>query len=92
MASLLKGSKAFVNGQWVEAASGKTFEVKNPANGEVIASVPDMTAADVNVAIDAADKVRNIKSLFLGEMQTTSAMNYKMVAFPYMMHPSFKMC
>ena len=57
MSSLLKGPKTFVNGQWIGAASGQTFEVKNPSTGDVIASVPDMTAADVSVAIDAANKV-----------------------------------
>lgn len=57
MASLLKGPKAYINGEWTGAASGKTFEVKNPANGKVIASVPDMNAADATVAIDAAQKV-----------------------------------
>jgi len=56
MASLLKGSKAYVNGQWVEASTGKTFEVKNPVDGKVIASVPDMSAGDTKVAIDAASK------------------------------------
>ena len=57
MASLLKGSKAYVNGQWVEASTGKTFDVKNPVDGKVIASVPDMSAGDTKVAIDAASKV-----------------------------------
>ena len=57
MASLLKGPKAYIDGEWVGATSGKSFEVKNPANGEVIASVPDMNAGDANVAIAAAQKV-----------------------------------
>ena len=59
MASLLKGSKAYVNGQWVEASTGKTFDVKNPVDGKVLAAVPDMSAGDVKVAIDAANKVQN---------------------------------
>lgn len=53
MASLIK-DKAFINGAWVSATSGKTFEVTNPVNGKVIASVPDMDAIDANKAIDAA--------------------------------------
>ena len=56
MSTLLKDSKAYVNGQWVEASTGKTFEVKNPVDGKVIASVPDMSAGDTKVAIDAANK------------------------------------
>ena len=59
MASLLKGPKTYVNGEWVGAVSGKTFDVTNPSNGEVIASVPDMNAGDANVAIAAAQKVRH---------------------------------
>ncbi|HYH16814.1 MAG TPA: NAD-dependent succinate-semialdehyde dehydrogenase [Flavisolibacter sp.] len=48
-------SQAYVGGQWVVAASGKTFEVSNPATGEVISSVPDMDRDDVRKAIDTAD-------------------------------------
>lgn len=47
-------TKSFVNGQWVDSASGKTFDVTNPATSETIASVPDMDRADVKIAIDAA--------------------------------------
>jgi succinate-semialdehyde dehydrogenase / glutarate-semialdehyde dehydrogenase len=48
-------SHAFVGGQWVTATSKNTFEVTNPATGEVIAAVPDMDRNDVRNAIDAAD-------------------------------------
>lgn len=48
-------TQAFVNGKWVSARTGKTFEVTNPATGEVIASVADMNREDVKEAIDAAD-------------------------------------
>lgn len=47
--------EAYINGQWTKAASGKTFDVHNPATGECIASVPDMDRDDVRKAIDAAD-------------------------------------
>lgn len=47
-------TQAFVNGQWVTADTGKTFNVTNPATGECIASVPDMTREDARRAIDAA--------------------------------------
>jgi acyl-CoA reductase-like NAD-dependent aldehyde dehydrogenase len=56
MASLLKGPNTYINGEWVGASSKQTFEVKNPANGKVIASVPDMSSEDANSAIDAARK------------------------------------
>jgi succinate-semialdehyde dehydrogenase/glutarate-semialdehyde dehydrogenase len=52
--SLIK-KEAYVKGQWVRAASGKTFEVSNPATGEVITAVPDMDREDVKKAIEAAN-------------------------------------
>ena len=44
----------FINGEWVEARSGATFEVTNPATGEVIGTMPDGGADDATAAIDAA--------------------------------------
>jgi succinate-semialdehyde dehydrogenase/glutarate-semialdehyde dehydrogenase len=44
----------FINGEWVNAASGKTYEVNNPANGEVIDSAPLGGAEDARAAIAAA--------------------------------------
>ena len=37
---------AFVNGTWCDAQSGGSFDVMNPASGELITSVPDMDAED----------------------------------------------
>jgi hypothetical protein len=65
MASLLKGPNTYINGEWVGASSKQTFEVKNPANGKVIASVPDMSSEDANSAIDAARKVPYKKFRFI---------------------------
>ena len=45
----------FIDGEWRDALSGKTFEVTNPANGEVIRHVPDGGHEDTLAAIDAAD-------------------------------------
>ena len=45
---------AFINGKWVRAKSGEEFNVKNPATGEVISTVPDMDGQDANEAISAA--------------------------------------
>ena len=36
-----KNRKMLINGQWVEAASGKTFPTYNPATGEVLARVAE---------------------------------------------------
>ncbi|MBV0891905.1 NAD-dependent succinate-semialdehyde dehydrogenase [Paracoccus sp. Z118] len=51
--SLLE-TRAFVAGEWVDADDGKTFEVRNPARGDVIAEVADLSRAEVKRAIDAA--------------------------------------
>lgn len=53
------GNKLFVGGRWVEgAASGKTFEVSNPASGDVVATLPDAGGAEMQMAIDAAATIQ----------------------------------
>ena len=46
--------RMFVDGEWVDARSGRTFEVRNPATGEPMATVPDAAAEDVDRAVKAA--------------------------------------
>ena len=46
--------KNFIGGQWVEATTGKRFEVLNPANEKVIGTAPDSTSEDAEKAISAA--------------------------------------
>jgi len=43
--SLLQ-TRCLIDGQWLDADSGKTIAVTNPATGETIAHVPDMGAAE----------------------------------------------
>ncbi len=43
-----------IDGQWVQAASGKTLPVRNPATGTVIGEVPALGAAETRQAIEAA--------------------------------------
>lgn len=45
-----------IDGTWTTGKAGKLLEVFNPATGEVIAKVPDMTSEDTHAAIDAAAK------------------------------------
>jgi succinate-semialdehyde dehydrogenase/glutarate-semialdehyde dehydrogenase len=45
----------YLNGKWVEADSGQTIVVKNPATGEAIGEVPNMGAAETRRAIEAAN-------------------------------------
>ena len=51
--TLLKTS-AYVNGQWVEAQSGKQFAVHNPSTGETIVEAADLGAGDTRRAVEAA--------------------------------------
>ena len=46
--------KMLINGQWVDSASGETFETYNPANNTVLAQVPKAGREDVDRAVAAA--------------------------------------
>ena len=53
----LQGVKGlYINGEYVPAISGKTFDVINPATEEVIAKVAEAQAEDIDVAVAAARK------------------------------------
>ena len=44
----------FIDGQWVDAESGKTFTTPNPATGETLAEVAEADKADIDKAVAAA--------------------------------------
>ncbi|MGD0702369.1 MAG: aldehyde dehydrogenase family protein [Trebonia sp.] len=48
--------KLFINGQWVDAASGKSFQTPNPATGQTLASVAEGDSEDIDRAVRAARK------------------------------------
>ena len=48
-------TKAYVAGEWVDADDGTTFEVTNPARGDVICQLPNLGRAETARAIDAAN-------------------------------------
>src|SRR5499427_5237427 len=50
----VKTYQMYINGEWVDSKSNKTFPVYDPASEEVIAQVPDANAEDVNRAVAAA--------------------------------------
>jgi succinate-semialdehyde dehydrogenase/glutarate-semialdehyde dehydrogenase len=50
-----KREAAFVNGRWIAADTGKTFNVNNPATGELLGTAPDCGRAETARAIEAAD-------------------------------------
>src|SRR5271155_5589727 len=46
--------RLLIDGQWRDAASGKEFETRNPATGELLATVAEGDAADIDLAVAAA--------------------------------------
>jgi len=50
--------QAYVDGQWIDADSGATFPVIDPATGAAIAHVPRMGAAETRRAIEGAERAR----------------------------------
>jgi aldehyde dehydrogenase (NAD+) len=63
VAQSIKATHAFANGkfkpmliggEWVNAASGKTFESRNPATGDLLATVAEGDVEDINLAVAAA--------------------------------------
>ena len=54
MATATQSFKNFIGGEWVDAASGETFESVSPADGETIGVFPKSSAEDVDRAVAAA--------------------------------------
>src|ERR1044072_2272141 len=50
----LKKYQLFIDGQWVDSESGKTFKTPNPATGETLAEVAEGDKADIDKAVGAA--------------------------------------
>ncbi|EMS64228.1 Aldehyde dehydrogenase family 2 member C4 [Triticum urartu] len=50
----IKYTKLFINGEFVDAASGKTFETRDPRTGDVLAHIAEADKADVDLAVEAA--------------------------------------
>lgn len=46
--------KMLINGEWVDSKTGRSIEVKNPANGETIATVPAAEKEDIEAAVLSA--------------------------------------
>ncbi|HWV24381.1 MAG TPA: aldehyde dehydrogenase family protein [Thermomicrobiales bacterium] len=56
--------KNLIGGTWVESHTGRTFERKNPATGEVVATYTRSDAKDVDAAVEAAKKAYRSWRLF----------------------------
>lgn len=63
---------AYIGGEWLDAsAAQKTFQVTNPSDGSVIATLPDLSAEDAARAIDAADAARGAWAARTGKERAT---------------------
>ena len=60
-------AKMILAGEEVESVSGATYEIRNPATGEVVGSAPDGTSQDIQNAVEAA------KAAFKGWRETPPA-------------------
>ena len=62
----------YIGGEWVDSSDGGTFEVKDPANGELLGVFPESTKEDVDRAVKAAraayDKWRLMPAPHRGEI------------------------
>ena len=50
----IKSYQMLINGDWVDASDGGTFDSVNPTTGEIWSRVPEATEADVNRAVETA--------------------------------------
>src|SRR5687767_11642488 len=54
MATTTRNFQNYIGGEWVDAASGETFDSTSPADGELIGTFPRSSADDVDRAVAAA--------------------------------------
>ena len=52
----LKSYQMYINGEWVNAKDGKTFEIVNPSTGKSWAIIPEASEIDVDAAVQSAHR------------------------------------
>ena len=55
--------KNYINGQWLESASGEIIEVDDPSTGQIIGQVSCAKEDEVNMAVDAAREAHHSRIL-----------------------------
>uniref|UniRef100_A0A1X7V4C4 aldehyde dehydrogenase (NAD(+)) n=1 Tax=Amphimedon queenslandica TaxID=400682 RepID=A0A1X7V4C4_AMPQE len=60
----VKYTQLFINNEWVDSVSGKTFPTINPTDGEKICDVSEGDKADVDKAVDAAREAFKLGSVW----------------------------
>jgi aldehyde dehydrogenase (NAD+)/retinal dehydrogenase len=69
-------TKLYINGEYVDAKSGKSFSLKNPKNNQqVVSAVPIAGPEDVERAVDAAEKAFNGEWSKFTAMQRTECLH-----------------
>merc|ERR1711990_427116 len=58
----IKYTQIFIDNEWVNSVSGKSFQTVNPATGETICSVQEGDKADIELAVAAARKAFSLGS------------------------------
>jgi succinate-semialdehyde dehydrogenase/glutarate-semialdehyde dehydrogenase len=53
---ILFRQQCLLDGQWIDAGSGETLDIHNPANGELLGTVPKLGSEETATAITAADQ------------------------------------
>ncbi|MEO6118597.1 MAG: aldehyde dehydrogenase family protein, partial [Methylotenera sp.] len=69
--ALLKPGLAWLAGKWVGADSGETIIVTNPANGEMVGSVPLMRGAETERAITASEIAQKSWKILTAQARAT---------------------
>lgn len=49
-------TQSYINGEWVDADNGATVDVRNPSNGEIVATVASLSEVETRRAIEAAEQ------------------------------------
>ncbi|KAF4820948.1 Succinate-semialdehyde dehydrogenase [Colletotrichum siamense] len=62
--------KCHIDGQWTEAATGRTFEVHDPATGHLVGTCPECDATDAESAIRAAENTFGSFSQLTGRQRS----------------------
>ncbi|CCN47497.1 Succinate-semialdehyde dehydrogenase (NADP+) [Vibrio nigripulchritudo MADA3029] len=68
--------QAFINGQWQDSASGTTFAVLDPANGNQLGTAPEMGVEETLVAISAAHAAFSAWSKTTAKQRAECLMNW----------------
>ncbi len=68
--------QAYINGQWTDAGSSERQQVFNPANGELIGSVPLLGAEATRLAIDSAAEAQQAWAAMTAQQRSTILQNW----------------